>query len=78
MVKSQFQLEVYEPDDNGTVVGCWPIEAPINMAVGDVINTAALQPDAVARRLRVVQIEHALWPRDGLLAHKLMVFTALE
>lgn len=77
MSQSQFHLEVYEPGDVSTVVGCWPCSAPLHMAAGDALNTAHLQPDAAARDLKVTRIEHALWLRDGWLAHKLMVFTEL-
>lgn len=77
MSQSQFQLEVYEPGDASTVVGCWPCAAPVPMAVGDVLHTALLQPNELPRHLKVTRIEHAMWLRDGWLAHKLMVFTEL-
>jgi hypothetical protein len=78
MSQSQFLLEVYKPGSTSTVVGCWPCAAPIHIAVGDVLRTGAIDPDALpSTTLRVVRIEHGLWPRNGELAHKLMVFTEL-
>lgn len=78
MMQSQFQLEVYVPGSSTTVVGCWPCSAPMAIAVGDVLRTGAIDPDALpSTALRVVRVEHALWLQDGVLAHKLMVFTAL-
>jgi hypothetical protein len=77
MSQSQFHLEVYEPGSSTTVVGSWPIASPIGMAVGDVLHTGALVPTEPPRSLKVVRVEHALWPQDGLLGHKLMVFTQL-
>lgn len=78
MEKSLFSLEIYEPGDVGTVVGAWPLTAPISFAVGDVIDTVHLSTDGVRRRLRVTSVEHAMRLRGGQLAHKLMVFTELE
>ena len=79
MTKSQFQLEVYAPGSTDTVLGCWPCAAPIHMAVGDVLRTGAIDPDALpSAALRVVRVEHGLWLHDGALAHKLMVFTEPE
>lgn len=76
MDKSAFLLEIYEPGSSTTVLGAWPVAAPLHMAVGDVLRTGAIDPNALqSAALRVVRVEHGLGLRDGWLKHKLMVFT---
>lgn len=77
MSDAQFHLEIYEPGST-TLVGSWPSSAPVHVAVGDLLHLSALVPNEPPRRLRATDIEHALWMKDGLLAHKLMVFTEKE
>ena len=78
MSAAQYQLEIYEPDDSTTAVGSWPSTAPLHVAVGDLLHLSALVPNEPPRRVRAVAIEHALWLRNGVLVHKLMVFTEPE
>lgn len=77
--ENRYLLEVYEPGSTTTPLGCWPAAQPLHMAVGDLVHAGLIDPNALpSATLRVVGVEHALWLRDGLLAHKLMVFTAAE
>ena len=78
MTDAPYYLEIYEPDDAGTVVGSWPSTGPVHVAVGDLLHLSALVPNEPPRRVRAVAIEHALWLRGGMLVQKLMVFTEKE
>lgn len=77
MEKTRYSVEIYAPG-GATPFGAWPSTEPVHMAVGDVLHMAALLPSEPPFRVKVAQVEHALWMRDGLLAHKLMVFTEPE
>lgn len=78
--KAQFLLEVYEPGSDDTVIGRWPVPAPWPVAVGDVLRTAHVDPEArMSTALRVVRVEHALLPGDdGCLRHLHMLFTVQD
>jgi len=76
--KSLYTVELYEPDSISTVVGSWDLTQPVAVSVGDIFHTTGLEPDQLNRRLKVVRVEHFLWPRGGQIAHKLMLFTELE
>ena len=78
--ESQFLVEVYEPDSEDTVIGCWAIAAPLPVAVGDVLRTGLIDPGArMSTALRVVRVEHVLMPgNNGSVRHKHMLFTEQE
>ena len=78
--KPQFLVEVYESGSEDMVIGCWPVPVPLPVAVGDVLRTGAIDPNALmSTALRVVRVEHLLMPGDeGGLRHKHMLFTEQE
>lgn len=79
MDKSAFRLEVYAPGSEVDLLGSWPVAAPVYMAVGDVIRTFHIDPNALpTTALRITRVEHTPVLRDGWLTHTLTVFTAVE
>lgn len=78
-MKTEYHLEIYEPDDNGCVAASWTSPAPfMAISVGDVIHGGCLNLSSSHKSLRVTLISHIVWEiENSHIAHKVCLYTEL-
>lgn len=74
---SNYVLEIYEPDDEETVLAVVETDLPMSLSVGEFVHTANLLPEQLSRTLQVVRVEHTFWMSKQGFKQKRMVFTRL-
>ena len=76
-MKTEYHLEIYEPDDSSCVAASYQSETPFTaLNVGDAIHGGSMNHSETNKTVRVKDIQHIFWEVEGShTAHKLCVFT---
>lgn len=78
-MKTQYHLEIYEPDMNGCVAGHYKSDSPFGaLSVGDEISGMSLNVSDRQKDLRIIKIQHIFWDiENSHTSHKICVWTEL-
>lgn len=78
-MKTQYHLEIYEPDMSDCVAGHYESDTPFGaLCVGDEISGMSLNLSDRHKNLRIVKIQHISWVIEGShMSHKICVSTEL-
>lgn len=78
-MKTQYHLEIYEPDMSDCVAGHYESSTPFGaLCVGDEISGMSLNLSDRCKSLRIVKIQHIFWViEDSHMSHKICVWTEL-
>ncbi|MEB7889190.1 hypothetical protein NGK36_07745 [Hafnia alvei] len=78
-MKTQYYLEIYEPEDSSCVAGYFESDTPFGaLNIGEQINGASLNNTEEKKHLRIKDIQHIFWEIEGShLAHKICVYTEI-
>ncbi|HDK6887485.1 TPA: hypothetical protein ACTW1K_002019 [Raoultella planticola] len=78
-MKTQYILEIYDPEDLSCVAGLYESNAPFGaLNVGDEISGHSLNHSASIKNVKVTKIQHIFWEiENSHLTHKICVTTQL-
>ena len=78
-MKTQYLLEIYEPDMSDCVAGYYENDTPFGaLCVGDEISGMSLNLSERHKNLRIVKIQHNFWVIEGShMSHKICVWSEL-
>ena len=76
-MKTEYHLEIYEPDDSSCVAASYESSTPFaGMNIGDAIHGASMNLSDTNKSVRIKDIQHIFWEIEGShVAHKVCVFT---
>ena len=76
-MKTEYYLEIYEPNDISCVAASYESDTPfMPMHVGDAIDGGSLNLSDTNQSVRIRNIRHILWVIEGShTAHKVCVYT---
>lgn len=76
-MKTEYHLEIYEPDDSDCVAGYYESNTPFHpLCVGDAIHGNSLNLSDRKFTVRVKDVQHIfLEVKDSHLTHKVCIFT---
>ncbi|MDU5780542.1 MAG: hypothetical protein E6Z83_07015 [Pantoea sp.] len=76
-MKTQYHLEIYEPDMSDCVAGHFKSDAPFGaLSVGDEINGIPLNTSSSHKNLRIITTKHMFCITEGShMSHKICVRT---
>lgn len=78
-MKTEYHLEIYEPDDNSTVAASYQSDVPFGaLHVGEIIHGASMNLGAEKKSVKITDIQHIFWEiPNSHTAHKICVSTKL-
>ncbi|MBC3380425.1 hypothetical protein H8I69_15010 [Serratia fonticola] len=78
-MKTEYHLEVYEPDDSSCVAASYQSNTPFgSLKVGEAIHGGSMNLSDQNRTVRITDIQHIFWQiENSHTAHKICVFTEL-
>lgn len=78
-MKTQYHLEIYEPDMSDCVAGLYESDTPFGaLSVGDEISGMSLNSSDRHKNLRIIKIQHIFWIiENSHMSHKICVWTEL-
>lgn len=76
-MKTQYILEIYDPEDSSCVAGLFESSRPFGaLNVGDEINGNSLNHSESLKKVKITKIEHIFWEiENSHLTHKICVST---
>lgn len=78
-MKTEYHLEIYEPDDSRCIAASYQSATPFaTLSIGDAIHGGSMNLSDKNKSVRVKDIQHIFWEIAGShTAHKICVFTEL-
>ncbi|MFZ8766355.1 hypothetical protein LCE44_27340 [Vibrio harveyi] len=76
-MKTEYHLEIYEPDDSACVAASYQSDSPfMTPNVGDAIHGGSMNLSDTNKTVRVADIQHIFWEiENSHTAHKICVYT---